>query len=114
MNRDIVWTTQFKKDYKLALKRHLNIDLLDDIIRALSRGETLPEKNKDHALSGDWIGHRECHIQPDWLLVYRIEDDVLVLTLARTGTHSDLFGNESTGRRMENFSVRRFCYAHSS
>ena len=92
MNRDIVWTTQFKKDYKLALKRHLNIDLLDDIIQALSRGETLPEKNKDHPLSGDWTGHRECHIQPDWLLVYRIEDDVLVLTLARTGTHSDLFG----------------------
>ena len=92
MNRDIVWTTQFKKDYKLALKRHLNIDLLDDIIRALSRGETLPEKNKDHALSGEWIVHRDCHIQPDWLLVYRIEDDVLVLTLARTGTHSDLFG----------------------
>ena len=91
MNRDIVWTTQFKKDYKLALKRHLNIDLLDDIIRALSRGETLPEKNKDHPLSGDWTGHRECHIQPDWLLVYRIEDDVLVLTLARTGTHSELF-----------------------
>ena len=86
MNRDIVWTTQFKKDYKLALKRHLNIDLLDDIIRALSRGETLPEKNKDHALSGDWIGHRECHIQPDWLLVYRIEDDVLVLTLAHRNT----------------------------
>ena len=92
MNRDIVWTTQFKKDYKLALKRRLNIDLLDDVIRALSRGETLPEKNKDNALSGNWAGHRECHIQPDWLLVYRIEDDVLVLTLARTGTHSDLFG----------------------
>lgn len=92
MKRDIVWTTQFEKDYKLALKRHLNIDLLDDIIRALSRGEALPEENKDHALSGDWTGHRECHIQPDWLLVYRIEDDVLVLTLARTGTHSDLFG----------------------
>ncbi len=91
MSRDIVWTTQFKRDYKLALKRHLQIDLLDDIIRALSRGETLPEKNKDHALSGAWSGYRECHIQPDWLLVYRIEDDVLVLTLARTGTHSDLF-----------------------
>ena len=59
---------QFKKDYKLAVKRHLNIDLLDDIIRALSRGDTLPERNKDHALSGDWIGHRERHIQPDWLL----------------------------------------------
>ena len=92
MNRDIVWTTQFKKDYKLALKRHLEIELLDDIIRCLSRGETLPEKNKDHALMGTWVGHRECHILPDWLLVYRIEDDVLVLTLARTGTHSDLFG----------------------
>lgn len=91
MNREIVWTTQFKKDYKLALKRGLNIDLLDEIIRALSRGKTLPEKNKDHSLSGNWTGHRECHIQPDWLLIYRIDDDVLVLTLARTGTHSDLF-----------------------
>ena len=92
MNREIVWTTRFKKDYKLAIKRHLDIDLLDNIIRALSRGETLPEKNKDHELTGNWAGHRECHIQPDWLLVYRIDDDVLVLTLARTGTHSDIFG----------------------
>ena len=91
MNREIVQTTQFKKDYKLALKRHLNLDALDDIIRALSRGKSLPEKNKDHALSGDWAGHRECHILPDWLLIYRIENDILVLTLARTGTHSDLF-----------------------
>ena len=70
----------------------MNIDLLDEIIRALSRGEELPEKNKDHELTGDWVRHRECHIQPDWLLIYRIEDDVLVLTLARTGTHSDLIG----------------------
>ena len=54
-------------------------------------GEKLPEKNKDHELGGDWVGHRECHILPDWLLIYRIEDDLLVLTLARTGTHSDLF-----------------------
>lgn len=92
MKRDIVWTTQFKKDYKLALKRHLDIELLDDIIRALAQGETLPEKNKDHGLSGNWAGHRECHIQPDWLLIYHIDDEVLVLTLARTGTHSDLFG----------------------
>ena len=89
---DIIWTNQFKKDYNSAIKRHLNIDLLDDIIRKLSSGETLPEKNRDHALTGNWSGHRECHIQPDWLLVYRIEDDVLVLTLARTGTHSDLCG----------------------
>ena len=92
MKRDIVWTAKFKRDYKLAMKRHLDIELLDDIIRMLSRGETLPEKNKDHELSGNWAGFRECHIQPDWLLVYRIEDDVLVLTLVRTGTHSDLFG----------------------
>ncbi len=92
MNRDIVWTTRFKKDYKLAMKRHMNMDLLDDIIRALSRGETLPEKHKDHELTGNWAGHRECHILPDWLLIYRIENNVLVLTLARTGTHSDLFG----------------------
>lgn len=92
MNRDIVWTARFKKDYKLALKRHLAIELLDDIIRVLAKGGTLPEKNKDHELTGAWSGHRECHIQPDWLLIYRIDDDVLVLTLARTGTHSDLFG----------------------
>ncbi len=91
MRRDIVWTTKFKKDYKLSIKRNRNIDLLDDIIRALSRGEILPEKNKDHELTGGWVGHRECHIQPDWLLIYRIEDDVLVLTLCRTGSHSDLF-----------------------
>ena len=92
MNREIVWTTKFKKDYKLAIKRHLDIDLLDDIIRALSRGETLPEKNKDHEMSGNWVGHRECQVQPDWLLVYIIYNDILVLTLARTGTHSDIFG----------------------
>ena len=92
MSLKIIWTNQFKKDYKRALRRKKNISLLDDIIRKLSRGEPLPEKNKDHALSGNWIGHRECHIKPDWLLVYRIEDNVLVLTLARTGTHSDIFG----------------------
>lgn len=92
MKREIVWTTKFKKDYKLAMKRHMDIALLDNVIRALSRGEKLPEKYSDHALTGDWAGCRECHIQPDWLLIYRIEDDVLVLTLTRTGTHSDLFG----------------------
>ncbi len=84
-------TTQFKKDYKRAMKRGLKIELLEKVVELLAMGEALPEKNRDHELSGNWIGHRECHIQPDWLLVYRIEDDVLVLTLARTGTHSDLF-----------------------
>ena len=62
MKLDIVWTSRFKKDYKLAIKRHMNIDLLDDIIRTLSRGENLPAKNKDHELTGEWAGHRECHI----------------------------------------------------
>ena len=88
----VVFTTQFKRDYKQAMKRNFKIELLDDIIRTLSRGESLPEQNRDHALAGNWSGHRECHIQPDWLLIYRIEDDVLVLTLSRTGTPSDLFG----------------------
>ena len=92
MKLDVVWTSQFKKDYKLAMKRGQSIDLLDNIIRLLAKGEPLPETNRDHALSGNWIGHRECHIQSDWLLVYRVENDILVLTLARTGTHSDLFG----------------------
>ena len=85
-------TTQFKKDYKRAMKRGLKIELLEKVVELLAMGEALPEKNRDHELSGNWGGHRECHIQPDWLLVYRIEDDVLVLTLARTGSHSDLFG----------------------
>lgn len=88
----IIWTNQFKKDYKLAIKRRLEIELLDDIIRKLASGKQLLEKNKDHALMDKWVGHRECHIRPDWLLIYRVEDDLLVLTLTRTGTHSDLFG----------------------
>ena len=85
-------TTQFKKDFKLAMKRSMKIELLEEVIAMLAMGETLPDKHKDHALTGNWVGHRECHILPDWLLIYRIEDEVLVLTLARIGTHSDLFG----------------------
>lgn len=88
----VKYTTQFKKDYKLAMKRGLNINLLDNIIAKLAMGESLPEKNRDHSLSGNYLGHRECHISPDWLLIYRYEDDVLILTLSRTGSHSDLFG----------------------
>ena len=85
-------TTQFRKDFKLAMKRGLKIELLEEVIATLAMGETLPEKHKDHALTGNWVGHRECHVLSDWLLIYRIEGEVLVLTLARTGTHSDLFG----------------------
>ena len=84
-------TSQFKKDYKLAMKRGLDISLLEDIIAKLALGESLPEKNRDHALSGNWNGYRECHILPDWLLIYKLEDNVLISTLARTGTHSNLF-----------------------
>ena len=85
-------TAQFRKDYKLAARRGLNIGLLEDVIASLAKGIPLPEKNRDHALSGNWTGYRECHILPDWLLVYRVDDDVLVLILSRTGSHSDLFG----------------------
>lgn len=84
-------TTQFKKDFKLAKRRGMNMSLLKDIITKLANGEPLEAKHRDHPLSGSWVGHRECHIQPDWLLVYRYEANILVLTLARTGTHSDLF-----------------------
>ena len=88
----VVFTTQFKKDYKRAMKRGLKIELLEKVIEQLAMGEILSEKNRDHELTGNWVGHRECHIQPDWLLVYRIEADILVLILTRTGSHSDLFG----------------------
>ena len=81
-------TTQFKKDYKLAMKRGLDIGLLESVIADLAMGIPLPEKNRDHPLSGNWAGHRECHVLSDWLLIYRIEGDVLVLTLSRTGSHS--------------------------
>lgn len=84
-------TAKFKKDLKLAIKRGYKIELLKEIVYKLANGEELPPVNRDHELSGNWVGYRECHIQPDWLLIYYIENDVLVLTLARTGTHSDLF-----------------------
>lgn len=88
---EIKYTKLFKKDYRRAKRRGLNIELLKDIILKLANGETLDSKHKDHSLSGNWIGHRECHIQPDWLLIYHYDENVLVLTLTHTGTHSDLF-----------------------
>lgn len=85
------YTAKFKKDYKLGKKRGLDIRLLEYIINELANQRQLEQKYQDHPLSGDYIGFRECHLQPDWLLVYLVEDNVLTLTLARTGTHSDLF-----------------------
>ena len=91
---DIKSTAQFKKDYKLAKKRGLNIKLLAKVINTLAEGENLPAKHKDNALKGRWKGRRECHVLPDWLLVYQKTETTLVLDLFRTGTHSDIFGNE--------------------
>ncbi|WP_294159213.1 type II toxin-antitoxin system YafQ family toxin [uncultured Selenomonas sp.] len=84
-------TAQFKREYKLAKKRGFDMQLMKDIIEKLSMGEPLPEKNRDHALSRKFATYRECHILPDWLLIYQIRENVLTLTLSRTGSHSDLF-----------------------
>lgn len=86
---DRKYTSRFKKDLKMVKKRNLNLDLLAEVIDTLAEEKVLPESNRDHELTGNLNGHRECHIQPDWLLIYRIEDDVLMLY--RTGSHSDLF-----------------------
>jgi len=67
------------------------MNLMVRVVDILQAGESLPEKYRDHALTGNFVGHRECHIAPDWLLVYKIENDILILTLTRTGTHADLF-----------------------
>ena len=91
MKYELVLTGKFKKGLKLAKKRGLDIKLLEDIVDKLQNGIPLEEKHREHELKGKFKGFRECHIQPDWLLMYLIEDDVLVLTLVDTGTHSDMF-----------------------
>jgi len=88
---EIRTTSKFRKDLKLAKKKGLNIALLQEVVDVLASGEKLSEKHRDHALTGDWESFRECHIQPDWLLIYKTSGDSLILTLVRTGTHSDLF-----------------------
>ncbi|MBQ6336192.1 MAG: type II toxin-antitoxin system YafQ family toxin [Ruminococcus sp.] len=88
---EIVLTTRFKKDYKLIKKRGYDISLLNETVDLIASSKQLPEKYKDHALSGDYQGCRECHITPDWLLIYEIYKEELILYLTRTGTHSDLF-----------------------
>lgn len=84
-------TSRFEKDLKTAAKRGCKIPLLTEVIKKLANGEALPAKNRDHALTGNYSGCRECHITPDWLLIYEISEDTLFLYLTRTGTHSDLF-----------------------
>lgn len=84
-------TTQFKRDLKKAQKQNKNLDLLNKVLQQLADGIPLPEKNRDHALTGNYAGCRECHIQPDWLLIYEIAENTLFLYLTRTGSHSELF-----------------------
>ncbi|MEC4184887.1 type II toxin-antitoxin system YafQ family toxin [Adlercreutzia sp. R21] len=91
-NYQLVVTSKFKKDARRALKRGKNVRKLDEAIDRLLAGESLPESMRDHELVGNYAGHRECHIEPDWLLIYRIDHGHLILTAVRTGTHSDLFG----------------------
>lgn len=87
----IKYERSFKKDYKRVVRREYNIQLMEHVIELLANRSPLPPKYKDHALTGDYTGCRECHITPDWLLVYRINNEELILILTRTGTHSDLF-----------------------
>lgn len=91
MKYTIEMSTKFKKDYKLIKRRGYDTTLLREVIDRLADGQPLPEKYCDHALNGNFAGLRECHILPDWLLVYRIERERLILALTRTGTHSDIF-----------------------
>lgn len=91
MKYDVQFTTQFKKDLKLAKKQNKDLEKLFAVIEVLASGETLPPQYRDHDLSGNYKGTRECHVEPDWLLIYEIRDNVLVLMLYRLGTHSELF-----------------------
>ena len=91
MKYNVCHTSAFKRDYKLMMKRHLPIEKLQAIVEKLRNGEELPPANRDHALTGNWANHRECHIAPNWLLIYQIHEDILILELTRTGSHSDLF-----------------------
>jgi mRNA interferase YafQ len=83
-------TTKFKKDLKNLRKRGYDLSLLNDVVELLANGETLPEKYRDHALAGNKIGYRDCHIKGDWVLIYKIDKNVLTLILSETGTHSDI------------------------
>ena len=91
MKYDLQFTSQFKKDLKLAKKQNKDLGKLFEVIEILANGETLDAKYKDHSLTGNYRGTRECHIEPDWLLIYEIRGDVLVLMLYRLGSHSELF-----------------------
>ena len=89
---EVFYSSQFKKDYKKAVKRHCDVEELFKVIELLKKQQPLPLEKRDHALTGVYSGYRECHVHPDFLLVYKVVDSQLQLYLYRTGTHSDLFG----------------------
>lgn len=91
MKYEVKFTSQFKRDLKLARKQGKDINKLFDVISTIAEGGKLDEKYRDHSLSGDYAGCRECHVEPDWLLIYEVMDNVLVLMIYRVGTHSELF-----------------------
>lgn len=91
MKYEVKFTSQFKKDLKLAKKQNRNLDKMYEIIEKLANKEPLDEKYRDHCLKGNYSDHRECHIEPDWLLIYEYIDNILVLELSRLGSHSELF-----------------------
>ena len=91
---EVFYSNQFKKDYKKAVKRHNDVEELFKVIELLKKQQPLPLEKRDHALTGDYSGYRECHVHPDFLLVYKVVDSQLQLYLYRTGTHSDLFGDK--------------------
>lgn len=88
----IEFSNRYKKSYKLAVKRGLDVSLLNKVIKTLAEGKKLDAKYQDHGLKGNLYGFRECHIQPDWLLIYRIINKTCVLYILDTGSHSDLYG----------------------
>lgn len=88
---DVFYSARFKKDYKRMKRQGKDVELLLDIVDILAAEQPLEPKHRDHALSGEYTGYRECHILPDWLLIYKIDGRELILTLTRTGSHSDLF-----------------------
>lgn len=91
MKYQVKFTKQFKRDFKLARKQGQDIEKLYQVIEQLAEGKQLKEQFKDHRLTGEYSGTRECHIAPDWLLIYKLDDEILVLILTRTGSHSNLF-----------------------
>ena len=88
---DIYYQSKFKKDYIKAIKRGCDPEIFNTVLDLLVHQQPLPQKYRDHPLAGNYHGYRECHIQSDWLLIYKVEDKKLLLTLTRTGSHSDLF-----------------------